>query len=205
MSTAVRLTLTQRCCLRSSDVTRANAVALDIVASVLRADVARQHLQATFGGSVGADGLTTELTHHRADVDYLTFAAFHHLRQHCCADDVRCYQVNVNNLLEILPLHLMHRNTLDDTGVVDEDVNLPYLGMNFLHESLHGHFVRHVADITMYIADTRCLIICQRFVDSFLTAGIEDNLTGTGLSKCFGYSKTDAVACACDPGILAFQ
>lgn len=45
----------------------------------------------------------------------------------------------------------------------------------------------------------------KRFVDRFLTAGIEDNMTGTCLSKCLSNSETDAVTCAGNPCILAFQ
>ncbi len=53
MTAAVRLTLTKGSGLGSGDVAWANAVTLDVVLSVLRADVAGEHLQATLGGSVG--------------------------------------------------------------------------------------------------------------------------------------------------------
>ena len=79
MTAAIRLTLAQRSCLRSSDVARTDAVTLDVVFSIFRADVASEHLQTSLGSSVCRNGLTAKLAHHRADVDNLTLTALHHL------------------------------------------------------------------------------------------------------------------------------
>ena len=79
MTTAIRLTLAERSCLRSSDIARANTITLDVVLTILRADVAGEHLQTTLGSCVCRNRLTTKLAHHRADVDNLTLTALHHL------------------------------------------------------------------------------------------------------------------------------
>ena len=80
MATAISLTLTERSGLRGGDVAWANAVTLDVLFTVLRADVTGEHFQTTLGGSVGTDCLTAQLRHHRADVNDLTLTTLHHLR-----------------------------------------------------------------------------------------------------------------------------
>ena len=205
MTAAVGLRFTQRCRLRRSYIARAETVALDVVLAVLGADVTRQHLQTALGSSVRAHGLATEFGHHGADIDDLTFAALHHLRQHGCADDIGGYEVNVDHLLELFPLHLVHRNALDDTGVVDEDVDGSDLCVDTFHQRLNRYFICHVAHVPVHVPYTFRAIELQRLVDSFLTAGVENELISTCLCKRFGDREADAVAPAGHPCVLAFQ
>ena len=176
---------------------------MDVILAVLGADVTRQHLQATLGSRISRNGLAAQLTHHRADIDDLTFAAFHHLRQYRCRNDIRRYEIDIDHLLKLLAFHLVHRDTLDDTGVIDEDMNGTYLFMNTLHEGFNRHFIRHVAHIAMCVLYTFCAIEFQGFIDRFLTAGIEDDMLRTCLCERLGDSKTNAVTCACHPCVLS--
>ena len=64
MTTAVGLTLTQRCCLWCGNIARTDTVALNVVLAIFRTNVTRQHFQTAFSGCVGGDRLTAELTHH---------------------------------------------------------------------------------------------------------------------------------------------
>ena len=158
MSASVRLRLAKRRRLRGCDVTRTQTVALDVVLAVLGADIACQHLQSALRSSIGTHGLATEFGHHRADIDDLAFAPCHHLRQYRSGYNVWCYQVNIDHLLEFLTLHLMHRYTLDDAGVINENIDLSYLLMNTLHKSLDGVLVRHVAYIAVRVVNALCMI-----------------------------------------------
>ena len=161
MAAAVRLAFTQRSSLGRSNVARAYAVTLDVVLTILRADVTGEHLQAALGSSVCRNGLTTQLRHHRADVDDLTLTALHHLRDDGRRADERTHKVDVDDLLELSALHLVHGDALDDTSVVDEDVNLTNLLMDGLHKGLYCIFVGHVADIALHIADASFLVVVK--------------------------------------------
>src|SRR3712207_3517133 len=63
MARTVGLDLAQRRSLRSSDVARADAVALDVVFAVLRSNVAGQHLQSASGCCVSRNRLASQLAH----------------------------------------------------------------------------------------------------------------------------------------------
>ena len=205
MTTAVWLTLTKRCCLWSSDVTRADTVALDVVSAILRADVASKHLQTTLSGCISRNGLTTQLRHHGADIDDLTLATLHHLGDDSRRNDERSYQVNVDNLLELATLHLVHRDTLDDTSVVYQNINLTNLSVNLLHECLHGHFVSHVTNIALHILDASLFVVVQTTLQSSLVDVVENNVLNTCCNKSLSNVEANSVGCASDPGVFSFQ
>ena len=163
MAAAVGLALAQGSGLGRGDVAGADAVALDVVLAVLGADVAGEHLQAALRGGVGAHGLTAELGHHRADVDDLALAALHHLGEHGGGDDERGDEVHVDDGLELGALHLVHRDALDDAGVVDEDVDLAHLFVDLLHEGLHVVFLGHVAHVPVHVQEAP---VIQAFLPS---------------------------------------
>lgn len=118
-----QLVFTQRSSLRSSDVTRADTITLDVVSTVFGADVTSQHLQTTLSGSVCRYSLTTQFGHHGADVDDLTVTLLHHCRQNSLRNDERSIQVDVDNATEIGSFHFVHRDTADDTCVVNQNIN----------------------------------------------------------------------------------
>ena len=205
MTAAIRLALTQRSGLRRSNVTGADAVALDVVLAVLRANVAGEHLEATLGGGVGTHGLATQLTHHGAYIDDFALPARHHLRNHGRRTDVRTHQVHVNHALELCTGHLVHGNALDDTGVVHQNVYLPYLCMNLLYQFFYSLFIRHIAYIAVYIGNTGLFVCLQPLFHRSLVGRIKDDVFDTGLHKSLGNSKANAVCGSCYPGILALQ
>ena len=187
----VSLLLTQRSGLRRSDVTRADTVALDVVLAILRADVAREHLQTTLGGSVSRYGLTTQLRHHRADVDNLTLAALHHLGKHGARADKRTNEVDVDHLLELRTLHLVHRDALDDTCVVYQDVDLTHLGVNLLNQLLYLLLVRHVTYIAVYVLDAVLLVVGKTLLECSLVDVVEDDVLNAGSYESSGNVETD--------------
>ena len=109
MSASVSLTLTQRSCLRCSDVSGSDAVALDVVLAVLGADVSCKHLQSALGSRVCGYSLASELAHHGADVDDLSVTFLNHSRDNRLGNDERCVQVYIDDFAEFICLHLKHR------------------------------------------------------------------------------------------------
>ena len=205
MAAAVGLALPEGSGLGRGDVAGADAVALDVVLAVLGADVAGEHLQAALRGGVGAHGLAAELGHHRADVDDLALAALHHLGEHGGGDDERGDEVHVDDGLELGALHLVHRDTLDNAGVVHEDVDLAHLFVDLLHEGLHVVLLGHVAHVPVYVRDARFLIIVQAPLQRGLVDVVEDDVPDAGFDKSFGDVEADSVGSARDPGVLAFE
>ena len=203
MTAAVRLDLTQRCGLRGSNVARSNAVALDIVLTVLGSDVLGQHLQAALSSSVGGDSLTAQLAHHRADVDNLTAALLDHVRDNGLGHDERGVQVNVDDLTELSSAHLGHRDTLDDTGVVDQNVDVTNFLGNLLDECLDSVLVGDVADIAVGI-NAGLFVGGQALVDQLLFDVVEND-GGAVVGHSGSNGKTDAVGSAGDQGDLAGQ
>ena len=180
-------------------------VALDVVFTVLGADIAGQHLEAALGRRIGGDGLAAEFGHHRADVDDLPFSALHHFGKDGGGDDVRGHEVHVDDLLEFLALHLVHRDALDDAGVVDEDVDLADLGVNALHQGLDGLFVGDVADIAGHVRDARLPVVGEAALEGGFVDVIENDVLRAGGDESLRDVEADAVGGAGDPGVFAFE
>ena len=147
MSGSIGLSLAKRSGLRSSDVAGSNAVALDVVLTVLGADVSGQHLEAALSCRVSGYGLSAQLTHHRADVDDLAVALLDHARNNSLGHDERSVQVDVDNSTEISCGHLAHRDPLDDACVVDKDVNAAEFLLDIGDHSLDFIFLCYVCHI----------------------------------------------------------
>ena len=200
---SVGLTLAQRCGLGRRDVTRADAVALDVVFAVLRSDVAGQHLQSAFGCGVGRDGLAAQLRHHRADVDDLALALLDHRGDDGLRDDERAVEVDVDHLAELRGGHLDHRDALDDAGVVDEDVHDADLFFDLRHHGVHLLLAGHVADVAFGL-DALGLVGGQAFVHQLLFDVVEDDFCAlTCESRC--QCESDAVRGARHERDLTFQ
>lgn len=202
MTAAVRLTLTERSGLWCGDVARADTVTLDVVLTVLRADVAGEHLQATLGSCIGRYRFTTQLRHHRADVDDLTLTALHHLGDDGRADDERTDEVDVDDLLELSALHLVHGDALDDAGIVYEDVDLTYLLVDLLHECLYVIFLRYVAYVALHVLNAGLLIVVKTALQGCFINVVEDDVLDTGGYESLGDVETDTIKEA--PVIQAF-
>ena len=112
---------------------------------------------------------------------------------------------STSHLLELLALHLVHGDALDDAGVVHEDVDLAHLGVDLLHEGLDGHLVRDVAHIAVHVLDAGLLIVVEPPLEGGLVDVIEDDVLDAGGDKGLGDVEPDAVGGAGDPGILAFE
>ena len=87
----------------------------------------------------------------------------------------------------------MHRDALDYTSVVDEDVYLSYFLVYLLYESLDSHLVCHVAYIALDILYSCCLVVVKTALQSCLVDVVEDNGLNAGFYKSLGDIETDAV------------
>ena len=203
MTATICLTLTKRCCLWSCNITWAQAVTLDIVLTILRADVTCQHLQATLGCSVCRNGFTTQLAHHRTDVDNLTMTLLDHTWDNCLRYDEWCSKVDVDYLLEVIYRHLRHRNTLDDTCIIYQDVNNTEFLLDISNHVLHLFLISYITDITLGI-NTLSLVISKRLIHVMLAAAVESNFC-TCLGISLSNSETDTVCGTSYEGNLTLQ
>ena len=196
MTASVCLRLTKRSSLRSSDVTRADTITLDVVFTIFRTDIASQHLQTTLSGSVSRYSFTTQFRHHRTDVDDLTCTFFHHSRQNSLSNDEWSIQVDVNYTTEISSIHLVHRNTADNTGVINKDINRTYFFLDSSNHCLNSRFVCHVAYVTVSF-DTFCSISSHTFVYQLLIDVVKTNFSAL-FCKCRSNSKSDTIRSTCN-------
>ncbi len=126
-----------------------------------------------------------------------------HIRNDGLGDDERRVQVYVNNLAELLSAHLVHRNPLNDSGVIDEDIDDPELFTYLRDHVRHLGFVGHVTDITSGI-NPKLFIFCKRLVKMLFRAAVEGD-SGSGACQSAGYGKADAVGRACHKGNLVVE
>ncbi len=102
------------------------------------------------------------------------------------------YQVNVDDTAEILDVHLLHRDALDDAGIVHQDVDGAYGSLDVGHHGLDGFFVGDVAEVSLGVY-AEFLICCETAVYGLLTGAVEYNLrAGFGERACD--SKPDSVS-----------
>ena len=195
---SIRLLLPQRRGLRRGDVSGPYSVALDIVFAIFTGDVAGQHLQPAFRGGIGGDGLSSQLAHHRTDIDDLSASSLHHRRKHRFSDDEGGGQIDVDDQPPIIDAHLMHRNALDDAGVVHEDIDRSKILFDLLRGLLDCRFIRHIADISFYI-EARFLIGGKPLIHQLPVDVVESDFRSR-LGICQRDIQTDAVAAAGNPG-----
>ena len=176
---------------------------MDVVSTVFGADVTSQHLQTTLSGSVCRYSLTTQFGHHGADVDDLTVTLLHHCRQNSLRNDERSIQVDVDNATEIGSFHFVHRDTADDTCVVNQNINRAHFFFDSSHHSLNSRFVSYVAYITMCL-DTLFGISSHTFVYQLLVDVVETDFR-TLFCKSRSNGKTDTVRSTCYEGYFTFQ
>ena len=126
-----------------------------------------------------------------------------HTWEHSLGNDEWSIEVDVDDLLEVCDRHLCHRDTLDDTSVVDQDVDHAEFLLDVSHHLLHLLLVSYITDITLGI-NALSLIVCQCLIHVLLATAVESNLS-TSLGVSLSDSKTDTVSGTCHEGNLTLQ
>ena len=112
--------------------------------------------------------ICSEFTHHRADVDYLAVSFLYHAGNHGLGADEGAHEIYIYHLSEILRLHLLHGDALDNAGVVDEDVDCSYRLLDIRHHVSDSFLVGDIAEIAPGI-DAELAVSLHATVDSLLT------------------------------------
>ena len=73
-----------------------------------------------------------------------------HSRNDCLGYNKRCIQVNIDDLSELRSLHLKHRDTFDDSCIVDKNVDRSDFLLDLCH---HGE---QCCDLSREIDQTTC-------------------------------------------------
>ena len=96
----------------------------------------------------------------------------------------------------------MHRDALDDTCVVYQNINLTNLCMNLLNGCLYSILVSYVADITLYVCNTCLLVVVQATLQSSIVNVVEDDVLNTCCNESLSNVETNTIRCAGNPGVL---
>ena len=126
-----------------------------------------------------------------------------HTRDNCLRYDERCSEVNVNNLLEVIYRHLCHRNTLDNTCIVYQNINNTKFLLDVSYHVFHLFLICYITDITLCL-NTLCFVICKSLIHVVLATAIESNLS-TSFGISLSNSETDTVCGTCYEGNLTLQ
>ena len=168
-------------------------ITLDIEFTIFRSNVPSKHLQTTLSSSISRYCFTTQFTHHRTDIDDLTVTFFNHRRDNSLRHNKRSIQVYINYLTEFSCRHFVHRDTLNDTCIVNQNIDNAYFFLNLSNHSVHLFFVGYIAYIT-FSFNTFSFVSSNTFVYQFLFDIVEHDFC-TCLSKSSSQSKTDSVRC----------
>ena len=122
MLRAIRLKLSKGCRLRRCDIARSDAVTLDVVLAIFRCDISGKHLKAALGCCISRNRFSSQLAHHRANIDDLSVALLDHSGDHCLRHNKGSDQVNIDHFRKFRDIHLFHRNTLDDPGIIYQNI-----------------------------------------------------------------------------------
>ena len=126
-----------------------------------------------------------------------------HCRNNCLGYDERCVQVYVDHLSELLCSHLYHRDTLDDTCVVHQDIDGTYFLLDLSYHSVNCFFIGNVTYIAVRL-DTFFSVCCDSLVYQLLLDIVEAD-GSTCLCVCGSDSETNTVRCAGNQSNLTFQ
>ena len=99
----------------------------------------------------------------------------------------------------------MHRDTLDDTSVVDEDIDVTNLLMDSFYESLYSILVSNVTYIAVHVFDASLFIVSESALESSLVDVIEDNVLHASSHESLGDVEANTVRCACNPRIFTLK
>ena len=126
-----------------------------------------------------------------------------HSRNHRLCHDKRRIQVNVDYLAELFGGHLQHGDSLDDTGIVYQDVDHSDLFLDLCHHGLYLLLVRHVAHIAVRF-DALLLVSGDSLIHQLLLNVVEDNGC-TRIRICACNRKANSVGSARHQRNLALQ
>ena len=97
----------------------------------------------------------------------------------------------------------MHRDTLDDSGIVHEDVHRSEGRGDVFDHRLHSSLVGAVADVTFRL-DAEGLVRLKSLVHIRLCTAVERDLCA-GLCKGLSHCESDSVSGSCNQGHLSFK
>ena len=203
MARTVGLTFAKGCCLRRFNVTRPDAVALNVEFSVFGADVFGQHFQTAFGCCIRRNGFTTEFAHHGANVDDFAVPFLNHAWDYCFGNDKRTVQVNINHLAKICSTHFVHRDAFDDAGIVHQDIYYAYFFFNFRNHFVDSGFVSHIAYVPVGF-DSGFLIGLKTFIYKFGLDVVKHDCCAC-FGQCRSDGEADSVRCAGNQCYFPFQ
>ena len=128
-------------------------------------------------------------------------ALLDHAGDNCLGHDEGRIQVHVNYLSELGRRHIAHGNPLDDSCIVDQDVNHAHFLLNGGNHPVHSILIRHVTYISVGF-NPLFLVSSKAFINQFLLNIIEYN--GCPCA-CHGLcnGKTDSIRRACNQRNLA--
>ena len=158
----------------------------------LGADVPRQHLQSTLCGRICGYRFTSQLAHHRTNVDNFAVSLLDHSRKHSLCYDKRRVQVNIYNLAEVRCTHFQHGGAFDNTCIIDQNINYADFLLDLLYHRTDLCFICHVAQITLCV-NPLFFICSQALFQILLRADVEYNLCAC-LRKTCCYRKADTIA-----------
>ena len=118
-------------------------------------------------------------------------------------NDKGCIQIHINYLTELIRAHLQHRNTLDNTGIVYQDINNANLFLNLLNHVAYRRFVGNVAHIAVGL-NPFFLIGSNSLIHQFLLNVIENDGSSC-LCVSRRNSEANAVGCSRYQCHFAFQ
>ena len=98
----------------------------------------------------------------------------------------------------------MHGDTLDDTCIVNENVDIAHLRVDLLNERLYSVLIGYVTYITLHVLDASLLIVSQTTLQRLFVDVVEDGLDTCGYES-LGDVETNSVRGTSDPGVLTFQ
>ena len=118
-------------------------------------------------------------------------ALFDHTGDHCLGADEGCYQVHVDDFGKVCNAHIGHRNALDDTGVVHQDIHHANFLFDLGHHSLYSGFVGHVGHIAVDL-HTGFGIGSHTTLAAFFTGAAEAHLSA-GLGQTHANCQADGM------------
>ena len=96
----------------------------------------------------------------------------------------------------------MHRDTLDDTSVVHEDIDVTYLSVDLLYECLHSVLVSYVANVTLHILDASLFVVCQTALQRCVVDVVEDDGFDACSYESLSNVETNTLRSTGNPGVL---
>ena len=127
-----------------------------------------------------------------------------HAGQAGLGHDKRCVEVNIDDAAEVLGAHVEHRGTLDDAGVVDQDVGRgAKVGLDLGDELGDDSLVGDVGNIAVSVK-AQLTVVLLGFGDFVGVTGVKGDL-GAGLSERLGNGHANAVGGAGHQCDLAVQ